>query len=35
MDVRKFEEKAKNILFRLGLGHWRVRWFPDSSYSIR
>ena len=35
METSKFEEKAKNALSRLGVGHWRVCWLPDPSYSIR
>ena len=35
MEVDRFEERAKNALTRLGLGHWHVSWLPDSSYSIR
>ena len=31
----KFEERAKNVLTRLGLGHWRVNWLPYLSYPIR
>lgn len=35
MEASKFEEKAKNALSHLGLGHWRVCWLPDSSNPIR
>ena len=35
MEVSKFEEKANNLLIRLGLGQWRICWLPDSSYPIR
>ena len=35
METRKFEERMKNVLTRLGLGQWRICWLPNSSYSIR
>jgi hypothetical protein len=35
MDASKLEEKTKKALSRLGLGHWRVSWLPDSSCSVR
>lgn len=35
MEASKFEKRAKNILFRLGLGHWQVCWLQDSSCPIR
>lgn len=34
-ESSKLEERAKNVLTRLGLCHWRVCWLPDPSYSIR
>jgi hypothetical protein len=33
LEASKFEEKAKNALYRLG--HWRVCWLPYPSYPIR
>ena len=35
MEASKLEERAKNILTRLGLGHWDVCWLYDSSYPVR
>ena len=35
MEANEFEHKTKGALSRIGLGHWRVCWFPDSSRSIR
>lgn len=35
MEVNEFEKKATNALFRVGLGHWRLRWLPDLSPPIK
>ena len=35
MEANEFEEKTKDTLMRLGLGHWRAIWCPDSSKPIR
>lgn len=35
METSEFEERANNVLTRLGLGYWRVCWLPDSSCQIR
>ena len=35
MKASKFEERAKNVLTRLGLSQWGVCWLSDSSYPIR
>ena len=35
MEASEFEEKAKSVLIRLGLGHWTVYWLSDASFPVR
>lgn len=35
MEASEFGAKTKDVLSRLGLGHWRVSWLPDLLPQIR
>ena len=35
MEASEFEEKLKKALQSIGLGHWSIRWLPDSSLPVK